>query len=208
MDIGLFLLTYGGVQLLATVSPGPAFAVVTQKALSSGKRGGLGAACGTTAGVFIWLSMTMLGLEFVVSQIWWLYTALKIAGGIFLIYLAIQLWRHADEPLPEIAAELGRERSFWSSFRAGLLVQLSNPKALAFCTSVLVTLLPAERPVWMMIAVPALGTLIEALWWSFLALTFSRGGFRSRYSAFKRSIDRAVGAALGVLGVKLLADQP
>ncbi len=208
MEPILFLLTFIGIQALAAISPGPAFAVVTQKALAGGRRGGLATAAGATAGVFVWLTMTMLGLEFIVSRFWWLYTALKIAGGLFLLYLAVQLWRHASEPLPDVPVEGGPERSWGSYFRAGLFIQLSNPKALAYCTSVLVTLLPAERPLWMMIAVPVMGTAVEGLWWTFLALTFSRGGFRRRYEGLKRGIDRAVGAALGALGIRLLADHP
>lgn len=208
MEAALFLLTFIGVQALAAISPGPGFAVVTQKSLAGGREAGLATAAGATAGVFVWLVMTMLGLEFVISRFWWLYAALKVFGGLFLIYLAIQLWRHAAEPLPEVTAEGGKEQSLARYFRAGLFVQLSNPKALAYCTSVLVTILPADRPLWMMIAVPVLGAIVEGAWWLFIALTFARNGVRRRYASFKRAVDRAVGAALGALGLRLLSDYP
>lgn len=207
MEPAAFILAFVGIQALAAISPGPAFVVVTQKSLAGGQRGGLATAAGATAGVFIWLSMTMLGLELVISQFWWLYGALKILGGVFLVYLAVQLWRHAAEPLPEFDPVAAREKSLLSYFWAGLLVQLLNPKALAYCTSVLITLLPSERPLWMMIAVPVIGTIVEGTWWTFLAVAFSRGGLRRRYEGLKCSIDRVVGAALGLLSVRLLLER-
>lgn len=203
-----FILAFMGIQILATISPGPAFAVVTQKSLAGGRRGGLATAAGLLCGFFVLLCLTMLGLHVIISKFWWLYAALKIAGGLFLVYLATQLWRHASEPLPEVASGGASERSLASYFRAGLFVQLLNPKALAYCSSVLITLLPPEPPLWMMLTVPLLGAFIEGAWWALLALTFSRGGFRRRYQSIKSGLDRAMGAALGVLGIRLLTSHP
>jgi threonine/homoserine/homoserine lactone efflux protein len=204
----MFLLTLAGIQLLAAMSPGPAFAVVTQKALCGGRAAGFSTAVGCTLGLGIWLTATMIGLTFLVSEFWWLYAALRILGGLFLVYLAFQLWQHAGTPFSIDAGDEGGEKSLVSYFRAGLFVQLSNPKALAYCASVLVTLLPAYQPLWMKIAVPAVGSAVEGSWWFFVAAAFSTGLFRRRYARLKAYIDRVMGAALGVLGLKLLLERP
>lgn len=203
-----FLLTFAGIQALAAISPGPAFAVVTQKSLSGGRGVGLATALGCTVGLAIWLSATMLGFTFLVTKFWWLYTALRIAGGIFLVYLAIQLWRHSRDPLPASSAVVPSDGKPWSGFRAGLFVQLSNPKAFAYCASIVVTLLPPEPELWLKFAIPLVGTLVEGAWWVFVACAFSAGAFRKRYSDLKHYLERAMGAALGVLGFKLLIERP
>jgi threonine/homoserine/homoserine lactone efflux protein len=203
-----FLAAFAGIQLLAAISPGPAFAVVTQRALQGGRAAGLAAAGGCTLGLFFWLSATMVGLAFLISTFWWLYAALRVLGGLFLIYLAFQLWRHAHTPFASSPPAPIPDKGALNHFRAGLFVQLSNPKALAYCASVLVTLLPPVQPLWMKIAIPLVGSTVEGSWWIFVAMVFSTGTFRKRYAAVKVYLDRAMGAALGVLGVKLLLERP
>lgn len=203
-----FLAAFAGIQLLAAISPGPAFAVVTQRALEGGRAAGLAAAGGCTLGLFFWLCATMVGLTFLISKFWWFYATLRILGGLFLIYLALQLWAHARAPIAPVALAPIADRSAFSHFRAGLFVQLSNPKALAYCASVVVTLLPAVQPLWMKVAVPLVGCSVEGSWWIFVAMAFSTGSFRQRYASVKAYLDRAMGAALGVLGVKLLLERP
>ncbi len=203
-----FLVAYAGIQLLAAMSPGLAFAVVSHRALQGGRVAGLAAAAGATLGLVVWLSATMIGLAFLISTFWWLYAALRAAGGLFLVYLAIQLWRHSREPFETAPGHAETPKSPLSHFRAGLIVQLSNPKALAYCVSVLVTLLPPVQPVWMKIAIPVLGGAVEGSWWTFIALTFSSGPFRQRYAGLKAYLEKAMGITLGVLGAKLLLERP
>jgi threonine/homoserine/homoserine lactone efflux protein len=201
------LIAFVGVQMLATLSPGPAFLVVSRNSLQGGRSAGLATAMACALGVFIWLTATMAGIELLLSRFVWLHTALQLAGGMFLIYLAVEQWRHAGDPLPEVRAADAPPKSALSYFGAGLLVQLGNPKALAYCVSVLIVLVPPQSPLWVKIAVPLIGTLIEALWWSALALAFSQVSFRQRYGRLKGAIDRVIGVALGGLAVRLLADR-
>ncbi len=114
MDLppALFLLTFAGIQL-AAMSPGPAFAVVTQRSLRSGRAAGLGAAGGCTLGLFIWLCATMIGLAFLVSKFLWLYGALRMGGG-FSSSFPIQ------RPLPTVTL-LPPEQPLWMKITIPLL---------------------------------------------------------------------------------------
>jgi threonine/homoserine/homoserine lactone efflux protein len=149
----------------------------------------------------------MIGLAFLMSTFWWVYAALRVAGGLFLVYLAWQLWKHSSEPLPPPMPEARSHSDFFGHFRAALMVQLSNPKALAYCASVLVTLLPPVQPLWMKISVPLIGTLVEGSWWIFIAVAFSTAPFRRRYGSLKSYLDRAMGTALALLGAKMLLER-
>ena len=114
-----FLVTLAGIQLLAAISPGPAFAVVTQKSLSGGRAAELAAAAGCTIGLGVWLAATMVGLTFLVSKFWWLYAALRVLGGVFLIYLAFQLWRHSRDPFFPDAAPADMDKKCARQFQSG-----------------------------------------------------------------------------------------
>jgi threonine/homoserine/homoserine lactone efflux protein len=201
-----FLILYAGVQALAAISPGPAFAVVSQRSLAAGRKVGLAAALGCTAGLATWLVATVVGLTVIVAKFAWLYTALKIVGGLFLLYLAYKLWQHARDPIHVPMPGLTVAETPWKAFRTGVLTQLANPKALAFCGSVLITILPPDMPLWMKAVVPVVGTAVEGAWWIFVALAFSTSRFRRGYASIKTALDRAMGATLGVLGTKLLLD--
>jgi hypothetical protein len=75
------------------------------------------------------------------------YMALKVVGGLYLMWIAVQIWRGAHQPL-----EMGGDdkdasrRTVLQSFRQGLVTQLSNPKIVVVYSSVFAALLPAQFP--------------------------------------------------------------
>src|SRR5258708_32042850 len=103
MDFLLPLLGRAAVHLLAVASPGPSTVLVIQTAAVAGRRGGLLAALAMMVGALAWAAAALYGLQALFARFEWLYFAFRIGGAIYLFYLAIILWRHARDPLPEIA---------------------------------------------------------------------------------------------------------
>ena len=73
--------------ILVAASPGPAFVMVSQQALSHSRKAGLFAAAGLTVGSLVWVAMVLFGIAVIMREAAWLYTGLRIAGGLYLIYL-------------------------------------------------------------------------------------------------------------------------
>jgi threonine/homoserine/homoserine lactone efflux protein len=145
-DLTLAIATIAVVQLMGTISPGPSFLIVSQTAVAESRAAGLRLAFGLAIGTVIWAVSAMLGLKALLTAFGSLYLAMKIAGGAYLIYLAVQLWRRADEPLA--VAKGGKSPpGGMAAVRRGILAQLSNPKVAVFYGSVFVTMLPVETPV-------------------------------------------------------------
>ena len=115
------------------------------------------------------------------------------------------LWRHARDPLPEIAAA-ARAREGWQVFLRALLLQLSNPKIMVFFGSIFLSVLPQHMPGWMEGAVLAIVAFNEFTWFALLALLFSGGTARAFYRRAKFWLDRIMGGALALLGLKLAFD--
>ena len=195
------LLGLAVVHLLAVASPGPSTVLVVQTAAVAGRRGGLVAAFAMMLGAVAWAAAALYGLQALFAQFAWLYRVFQVAGGLFLIYLALMMWRHAREPLPEIAvAARGGDGQI---FVRALLLQLSNPKIMVFFGSIFLSVLPQHMPGWMQAAVLALVAFDEFTWFALLALTFSGGKARAFYRRAKFWLDRTMGGALALLGLRL-----
>ena len=201
------LLGLAAVHLMAAASPGPSFVLVAQTAVGSGRRAGLLAALAMMLGAVIWAAAALYGLQALFARFEWLYLAMRIGGGLYLLYLAVMLWRHAPEPLPEPSAAgdktTGDNAGAVQGFVRALLLQLSNPKVMVFFGSIFLALLPAHPPTGMQIATLAIVAFNEFTWYALITLLFSGGSARAIYRRAKFWLDRIMGGALALLGLRL-----
>jgi len=203
MESVIALIGLAVVHLLAVASPGPSTVLVVQTAAVSGRRGGLVAAFAMMLGALAWAMAALWGLQVLFAKFAWLYAFFQIAGGLYLICLAVMLWRHARDPLPEMAAgDTGRD-SARQIFARAFLLQLGNPKIMVFFGSIFLSVLPQGMPGWMEGAVLALVAFDEFTWFALLALLFSGGTARAFYRRARFWLDRIMGGALALLGLRL-----
>jgi len=191
------------VHLLAVASPGPSTVLVIQTAAVAGRRNGLLAAAAMMVGALVWAAAALFGLQALFARFEWLYVAFRVGGALYLIYLAVILWRHARDPLPEIPAGGMSNMRGWTGFVRAMLLQLSNPKIMVFFGSIFLSVLPHDMPSWMNGTVLALVAFNEFTWFAILALVFSGGTARAFYRRTKFWLDRFMGGALAVLGLRL-----
>ena len=191
--------------LAAAMSPGPSFLMVAKTAASVSRRAGLLAALAMGVGVTVWAAAALLGLAVVFSRFPILYLAARLAGGMFLIWIAIQIWRHARNPLPEPG--VASTPASVHAFRSALWIQLSNPKVAVFFGSIFVAVLPPDLPLWLRAVVLAVIFVDECLWYAAVALVLSAPRARRTYARFKTRIERVTACFLGLLGLRLLLDR-
>lgn len=200
MTLGAFL-TVAAVHLAAAMSPGPSFVVSLRTAAAEGFRPAVALAVGYGLGAALWAFAALAGLALLFQLAPALFTTLRVAGAIFLIYLAVQMWRHAREPLPENAG--GTPRSAASAVRLGLTTFAANPKTAVFFGAIFAGLIPAGTH-W-----PALALLLavifcnETLWYILVARVFSLPRARELYGRAKAWIDRTFGGLLALLGLRI-----
>jgi threonine/homoserine/homoserine lactone efflux protein len=203
VDYVVALLGLALVHLLAVASPGPSTVLVIQTAAVSGRRGGLLAAIAMMLGALMWAAAALYGLQALFAQFQWLYVAFKIGGALFLFYIAWMMWKHARDPLPEVQDLPAGQVSGWQGFVRALLLQLSNPKIMVFFGSIFLSVLPQQMPAWMDATVLAIVAFNEFTWFALLALLFSGGPARAFYRRAKFWLDRFMGGALALLGLRL-----
>jgi threonine/homoserine/homoserine lactone efflux protein len=195
-----------GAVTVGAMSPGPSFVFVARTSIALSRADGLAAALGMGTGGIVFAGLALLGLQAILAQVGWLHAALKLVGGLYLVYLAVRLWHGAGEPVivPQTAAPRGV--GLGRSFTYGLATQLSNPKAAVVYGSIFAALLPPAPPLWLVAALPPLILLIEAGWYAIVAVTFSADRPRAAYLRSKRWIDRLAGSVIGLLGARLIID--
>ena len=194
------LVSIGAIQLLAVISPGPSFLITARTAVAQSRTDGLKVALGLGAGTVIWSAAALLGLNAVFHAVPVLFMGMKIAGALFLLYIAWMIFRHAAVPL-KIE---GQGERLANPFLKGFLTQISNPKVAVFFGSIFIAMLPAEVPLWMRLALIVIVSFNEVWWYSVVALFFGSGPVRNFYIGAKAWIDRITGLFLGALGLRLL----
>ena len=83
------LLTLGILNLLAAMSPGPDFAVVTKNTLLHDRKSGVLTALGIAVAVMIHVTYCLLGLAVIIMHVRWLFDVISIVGGLYLAYLGV-----------------------------------------------------------------------------------------------------------------------
>ncbi len=193
-----------GLVLFAVISPGPAVLMSARTGLGEGFRTGVMLALGIACGAVIWALAAMFGLHLIFDAVPALLWALKIGGAAYLIWMAWHLWRDAKAPF---IAEDTRPvpRSSPGAFRLGLWTNLSNPKAVVMYSSIFLGTIGPGTPVWVLACLIAVILVAETAWNSLVARIFSMDRTRAAYISLKTVIDRCFGAALALLGVKIVA---
>lgn len=191
------------IHLLAAASPGPAVLMAARTGVTEGFRTGVFLSVGIGLGALVWAVAALFGLAVLFHVAPALLWAFKVVGGLFLCWIAFQMWRHATEPLEAGAGST--PRGAWSALRLGLFTQLSNPKPAVFFGAVFVNTIPAgTAPGWLALLLLAV-FLNEVVCTIAVARLFSFEAPRRAYGRFKTAIDRSFGGILAALGVKIAA---
>ena len=125
-----------------------------------------------------------------------------IVGGLFLIWLAIQMWRHAPEPLPQVT-EGSAPRSTTRAVWLGTVAMLANPKPAVFFGAVFVGLVPITASFADKLLVLFNILWVETAWYLVVARVFSLPRARAAYARFKTALDRSFGGVIGLLGLRI-----
>jgi homoserine/homoserine lactone efflux protein len=110
------------------IVPGPTVTVIIANSLRHGSRAGLLNIAGTQLGLAVMLVVLAAGLDTVVQYLGTAFDWIRLFGAAYLVWLGVKLWR-SDGSLADAEAAPAPRRGF---FLQGLLVILSNPKALLF----------------------------------------------------------------------------
>jgi threonine/homoserine/homoserine lactone efflux protein len=115
---------------LLALTPGPDMMLFLGETLRRGRAHGLMALFGAATGLVMHTMLAAFGLSALLAASATAFTALKVAGVVYLLWLALQAVRHGSTLL--LKAEAGEQRSLWRTYLIGLGINLLNPKIVMF----------------------------------------------------------------------------
>lgn len=188
---------------LITMSPGPNTVLVTRTAVVGGRAAAFAVIAGICASAVIWVTSAALGLTLVFAAAPWLRTFLTLAGGGYLIWLGLGMIR-AGRRRPEVPIEPPRPAATLRlSFVRGFVANITNPKTLAYFSSVFVTALPADRGAGAILALVLITWICNVGWYGGLALLLATAPVRRLHERCRHLIDRVAGLVMIAFGVRV-----
>ncbi|MEX5590628.1 LysE family translocator [Pseudomonas urmiensis] len=189
--------------ILAVISPGADFAMVTRSSYAQGRKAGLAAALGIALGVQVHVLYTVLGIAVIISQSPALFLAMKVLGAGYLLYLGYKSLTNTTRIRLD---GLGQDdsASLWMALRSGFLTNALNPKTMLFVVSAYTQVVQPGSPLAVDFAYGAFMSVAHWLWFSLVAVFFSSAALRKAMIERQVVVDRLIGVALIGLGLAVM----
>ncbi|MGO2580896.1 MAG: LysE family translocator [Halomonas sp.] len=202
MPLSTWLL-FVAMALASIASPGPAFLVAVRNGMAGGTKRVALSSLGNIIGLLILASAAVLGLGVIFNASETLFNLLKFGGAAYLIYLGIRQWlSQRSLAVPSTAA---KPIPHWRIFSEGLLVAMSNPKAILFFTALFPQFLDTQRAL-----LPQFSMMVGTFMVLSFATLMAYGGLAKNLTRWLSNtrrvkwVNRIMGSAFIGLGVAIL----
>lgn len=204
MSIENFLM-FVSIAFIATITPGPAVLLVSANSINYGVQGAVTSILGNITGLFLMSLLSVLGLSALILHSAAVFLVVKLIGAGYLIYLGVKIWCSGFMvPRPMVKAVTVKHRSGHRLYLQGLMVALSNPKAIAFTTALFPQFIEASQPLLLQFSILVLSFMFLSFACLFgYALAAHHAGSRASYSRAGRWVGRAFGSAFILSGLAL-----
>ena len=193
--------------VLGMFSPGPNVLTIMGTSMRSGRAAGKAVALGIGSGTFVWGTLTVTGLSALLAAYGSLVSVLKLVGAGYLLLLALRSFRAAHVPADLVNSSVGDTHGLGGYYRAGLALQLTNPKSILTWIAVASLAVEPNAPWWVSVALVAGTTAISLVGHTLYAVAFSAGSVVELYSRFKSGVDLALGAFYIFAAQRILASR-
>lgn len=189
--------------LLAAASPGPSTLAIASTSMSSGRKHGLALAAGITTGSLTWSLTAAFGLSAIMFANVWMLEAARYLGATYLIYLAYKSAKSAITKNTK-ALEIASSRTYKQAYMNGLLLHLTNPKAVLFFGSLYAIGVPPNATQSSILIIVAALFVQSALVFHGYAVLFSSKPMVDTYLKLRRWFEGVFAICFAAAGLKIL----
>lgn len=201
----MFLLSVAMIWAVACVTPGPNTLLIMRYCLTAPRKVAIVAAMGTITGTLCWGLAGWLGINVLFQAAPFAYVALKIGGGLYLVWLGCRIFldlrksrQTADLAAPKADVPLA------TAYRMGLATNLANPKSALFVASLFAATMPAGTPFFYGAAAIAVMMTVSSLYYTVLIGLITHRTVAAAYLKARKKIDIGVGLVFVGFGTRLL----
>ena len=130
------LLAFAAMSSLLIVIPGPSVLFVISRGVALGRRAAVATVLGNAAGAYTQVVVVALGLGTLIERSATLFTAVKLVGAMYVVFLGVQAFRHRER-LASVIDAATAPRGTRRILREGYVVGITNPKSAVFMAAVL-----------------------------------------------------------------------
>ena len=187
--------------LLLVMVPGQGVAMVLRQSILGGSKAAFFSALGNCAGILTWAISSAIGLSAIFARSHTAFTLLKWSGVIFLVIVSIQTLLTLKNEFGKFDLESKSEMNLLSSFRLGLVTNLTNVKAAVYAVAFLPAFVPKDFSLgWGVFIFGSIWALVSICWNIFLIWTVKKSA-----AYIQKPVVRRVLTAISALGIMFLA---
>lgn len=212
MELNLLsiFITVATAHFLALLSPGPDFVLVVKSGLKGNRKNAVGVALGIAAANALYIGLCLIGVGALLSTSVSLMIALKVIGGLFLMYIAFNALKASKDSYQNISALSSVNSSefsllsFAKEFVTGFLSGILNPKNLLFYLSLFTVALTPDISLQFKILLGTWMTAIVFLWDVAIIYFLSKNNVRKKFTKMAFYLDKITGFILGAIGFSIV----
>jgi RhtB (resistance to homoserine/threonine) family protein len=192
--------------VVGLISPGPDFAMNLRQSLEKGRINGLWTSIGFGAGIMLHCLYCIFGLGLIISQSIVLFNIIKIAGGLYLIYIGFKSIRAKSTSTSMNKIESKTTEKWQKSFQIGFLCNALNPKATLLVLSLFSQLLDGHQSQLTLVAMGAYFVTTCVVWHGFVAYIFTTSKVIAIYDKSKGFVNKLFGGIIILFGIKTISE--
>lgn len=189
--------------LLAVMAPGPDFIMITRNSIAYSRKTGIYSSIGLGLGILVHVTYSLIGIGLIISQSIVLYSTIKYLGAAYLIYIGYKSIHSKSGAGVDLFEEKKEDISKFAAIRIGFLTNALNPKVTLFFLALFTQVIDPTTPLWVKILYGAEMSVVTSLWFSLVTYMFSHRQIKTRINFVQRYVERAMGAILIALGIKI-----
>lgn len=177
---------------VAQLSPGPDILLIAKSAASTTRQNALKIIAGISAGIVVWVVLTLAGFTVLIEQFPWVQQVLMLLGGIFLAKMGwamlkggVHSFKNKHQPEDD-SNELAQPKNY---FMLGLWTNLSNPKTLIYFSSVFSLALSSSASEYLKAQLAVIIPLQTFITFALLMLLISQPKIKALYQLSGSYID-------------------
>ena len=189
--------------MLAAISPGPDFAMVTKNSIMHSRKIGIYTAAGVSSSLLIHSVYCILGLALIISKSLLTFSIIKYCGAAYLVYIGIKSLMSKREEINVQSKSSSKTITGRQAFMQGLLCNLLNPKAIMFLLAFFTIVVGPGNSLLSEMGYGFEIAVIHMIWFSSLAYMLTHQYVAAKLNRIQFYIVKVMGAVLVAFGVRV-----
>lgn len=197
-------ITVAIIHLLAVISPGPDFIMISRNSLIYSWKVGLYSSIGLALGNLVHITYSLIGIGLIISKSIVLFTIIKFFGAFYLIYIGYKCLKSKSNQQQINNTKERYNIGKLAAIRMGFLTNVLNPKATLFFLSLFTQVIGINTPKITQILYGVEMSVMTFLWFAFVAYILSHNLIQTKFILIQHYLERAFGVILIGLGIKVM----